>query len=271
MVREIRWLVIQFWINNVHNLDSTTSERDLGIQIASNLLFKEQVAKAVSKANRMLGLLKISFGSRDETYLKPTMCDEQGKEHVLEKVSTERDLGILIKHKLKWHNQVAHAKNKAYATIGLLKRTLKFWTQESLRILYCPNLEYGSAAWVSYSTEDTNFFESVQKRATKLVPWLKPKYEERLSAIGIQSLATRRKRGNLIQYFKIYKSTGQTQSSCLRGSHLRFARQRVIHCAPREHFLTNRIKDDWNNLPIDIINARSTNNFKNKLDKFNKI
>ena len=31
------------------------------------------------------------------------------------------------------------------------------------------------------------------------------KYEDRLSVIDIQSLATRRRRGDLIQYFKIYQ------------------------------------------------------------------
>jgi hypothetical protein len=36
------------------------------------------------------------------------------------------DLGILINHKLKWHDQVTSAKNKAYAAIGTLKRTFKY-------------------------------------------------------------------------------------------------------------------------------------------------
>ena len=58
--------------------------------------------------------------------------------------------------------------------------------------------------------------------------------------------------------------------SCLRDSNLRIARQKVKHCSSRENFLTNRIVPDMNNLPIDIIQAGSTNAFKNKLDKFMK-
>ena len=278
------------------NLDYATLQSDIDKLVDWSKLwrmsFNEDKCKAMFIDKRRHNLLNMAFlEDAPGTHIKLTMCDEQGKEHVLEEVSTERDLGILINNKLKWHNQVAYAKNKAYATIGLLKRTFKFWTPESLRILYCtyvrPHLEYCSAAWGPYSTEDINALESVQRRATKLVPQLKPlKYDERLSALGIQSLATRRRRGDLIQYFKIYHGINKVNwinpiklapalstagpASGLRGSHLRIARQKVINCAPREHFLTNRIVDDWNNLPIDVVNARSTNAFKNKLDKFNK-
>ena len=148
-----------------------------------------------------------------------------------------------------------------------------------------PHFEYYSAAWGPYSNEDSNSIESVQRRATKLVPRLKTmKYEERLAAIGIQSLSMRRRRGDLIQYFKIHHGINKVNltnpnnlasavgtpgpASCLRGSNLRITRQKVKHCSSRENFFTNR--KDWNNLPIDIIQAGSKNVFNNKLDKFMK-
>ncbi len=48
-----------------HILVHTDSERDLGVQIASNLKALDQVQKASAKANRMLGMLKNTFASRD--------------------------------------------------------------------------------------------------------------------------------------------------------------------------------------------------------------
>ena len=45
------------------NLEPTLSERDLGIQMTSDLKFSEQTNIAVSKANRMIGLMKHTFSS----------------------------------------------------------------------------------------------------------------------------------------------------------------------------------------------------------------
>ena len=60
-------------------IEKTYSERDLGIQVSSNLKYHNQVSKAASKANSMLGMLKRTFVSRDKniwkklytTYVRP--------------------------------------------------------------------------------------------------------------------------------------------------------------------------------------------------------
>jgi hypothetical protein len=46
-------------------IEKTDSERDLGIKKTSNLKYNNQVNKAASKANRVLGILKRTFVSRD--------------------------------------------------------------------------------------------------------------------------------------------------------------------------------------------------------------
>ena len=48
-------------------IEKTDSERDLGIQVSSNLKYHNQVSKAASKANSMLGMLKRTFVSRQNT------------------------------------------------------------------------------------------------------------------------------------------------------------------------------------------------------------
>jgi len=41
-----------------------------------------------------------------------------------------------------------------------------------------------------------------------------------------------------------------------------------MHYNLRKHFFSNRIIAVWNNLPNSIVNAESTNIFKNRLDRF---
>ena len=128
--------------NSVHTLDSTTSERDLGIQITSNLLVKEQVAKAVSKANRMLGLLKNSFVSRDETlwkklyiiYIRPQLeyCNQvwhpylKGNVEALEKVQRR---ATRMAHSLKGLDYESRLKKLNLITISVRRKRGDLITQ----------------------------------------------------------------------------------------------------------------------------------------------
>ena len=60
-------------------IKKTESERDLGIQVSSNLKYNDQISIATSKANKILGILKRTFITRDEiiwkklytTYVRP--------------------------------------------------------------------------------------------------------------------------------------------------------------------------------------------------------
>ena len=64
---------------NTTQIEVTDSERDLGIQVSSNLKHYDQVSKASSKANKMLGFLKRTFITRNmhiwkklyTTYVRP--------------------------------------------------------------------------------------------------------------------------------------------------------------------------------------------------------
>ena len=128
--------------NTTHNLYSTTSERDLGIQITSNLLFKEQVAKAVSKANRMLGLLRNSFVSRDETlwkklytiYVRPQLeyCNQvwhpylKGDVEALEKVQRR---ATKVAHSLKGLNYELRLKKLNLTTLSVRRKRGDLITQ----------------------------------------------------------------------------------------------------------------------------------------------
>jgi ribonuclease P/MRP protein subunit RPP40 len=190
---------------------------------------------------------------------------------------------------LKWNDQVATAKVKAYSALGLLKRTFRHWDINGFRTLYTtfvrPNLKYCAQAWNPHLKQDVESLEAVQRHATRLVPSLRRlDYASRLRAFGISTLEERRKRGDLIQFFKVENGFNHVAflranrpapalgcddpASRVRGCAHRLEQNLVTNCAIRANFFTNRVINDWNELPKEAVEARSLNSFKNKLDKF---
>jgi hypothetical protein len=207
----------------------------------------------------------------------------------LSKTDTERDLGIMISNDLKWAKQVNSAASKANTVLGSIKRTIRFQSKESINRLFKafvrPHLEYGVQVWNPYLKKDINVLESVQRRASKIVPELKKlSYNQRLEALNWTSLETRRLRGDLIQMFKIVNGIDKviwhkplvfkgiqdsTSQRILRGHELKLERQLVKNCDQRYNFFTNRVVNVWNKLDKDVVNSKTINNFKNKIDKLN--
>ena len=113
--------------------------------------------------------------------------------------------------------------------------------------------------------------------ATKLIPELKDKpYENRLKALHLPSLAYRRKRGDMIQMYKIMnnlirvdaeKLFTQTKAVFTRGHNQRVFKTHAKKNA-RQFCFSQRIVNDWNGLTQHVVSAPSINEFKNRLDKF---
>ena len=69
-----------------------------------------------------------------------------------------------------------------------------------------PHLEYANAIWGPHFQADIIKVERVQRRATKMIDGLRNvSYQERLKILKLPSLLYRRRRGNMIQIFKILK------------------------------------------------------------------
>ena len=58
--------MMHFRFNNTRQLQTVSEEKDLGVIIQDNLKVDKQVAASVAKANKMLGMIRRSFKSRDE-------------------------------------------------------------------------------------------------------------------------------------------------------------------------------------------------------------
>ena len=82
-----------------------------------------------------------------------------------------------------------------------------------------PRLEYCVQAWSPISPllrKDTKLLEKVQKRATRMIDGFADKdYNDKLKELGLTTLETSRKRGDLIEAFKIIKSFEDVNSELL--------------------------------------------------------
>ena len=197
----------------------------------------------------------------------------------LQVINSEKDLGVHVDDELKFHVHTAAATKKANQTVGVIKRTYESRDPVTITTLYKamvrPLLEYGNVIWGPFYTGDIRAVEAIQHRVTKLIPELKDlTYEERIKSLKLPSLRYRRRRGDMITMYKLTKGLIRMDQEELfsppmtlftRGHHQRVYKETAMTRARRTTF-SYRAVDDWNSLPIDVINAPSLNTFKNKLD-----
>ncbi len=68
-------------------------------------------------------------------------------------------------------------------------------------------LEFAIPVWSPIQKGDIDLLESVQHRATRIIPSLKKiSYENRLKALDLTTLSERRQRGDMIQLYKIVQN-----------------------------------------------------------------
>ena len=261
---------------------SSQQERDLLQNDINNIT--EWTRKWLVKLNvqkcKIMHTGKVNSGSAIYNY---TMTDIDTNELlVLETTNSERDLGVQISADLKPSDQVNKAAAKANSMLGMLKRT--FVTRETgiWKKLYTtyvrPHLEFANSAWQPYLKQDIQTLEKVQHRATKVPQDLKKhSYEERCRILDLNSLEERRIRGDLIQKFKLEHGIEEINWHVepiilqARGGHRkRFHREIVRNCEQRHQFFNNRIANAWNELPDEVANARSTDDFKRCLDNYKR-
>ena len=197
--------------------------------------------------------------------------------------SVEKDLGVLISDDLKTTKQSIESVNKANKILGLIGRTLDLKSETSILTLYStlvrPHLEYCVQFWSPSLRKDIDRIEKVQRRATKMIPRLRSKpYEDRLAHLNLYSLSKRRLRGDLIETFKICK--GLENVNCnkyfdiavderTRGHQFKI-RPKHFSYDEKKNFFFNRVINNWNDLPANVIESETLDTFKKRLDKYMK-
>ena len=131
----------------------------------------------------------------------------------LDQVMEGKDLGVIIDHEIKFHQQTAASVKKANRVLGLIKKSFSHLDETMLPLLYKslvrPHLEYANVVWGPHFKGDIKLVEKVQRRATKLAQQYKTlPYEDRLRALELPSLVHRRRGGDVIFTYKLM--TGKT-------------------------------------------------------------
>ena len=199
----------------------------------------------------------------------------------IEIVTSHKDLGILFDDKLKFHLHSTDITSKANRILGIIKRSFEFLDSNMITRLFKslvrPILEYGNCIWGPHFILDQTKIEKIQRRATRLIPSLSQmSYVDCLTSLSLPSLHYRRRRGDLITMYKIINNYFSTDLLHLfsfsnyhttRGHQFKlFKHHSRLQC--RSNFLSNRVINDWNDLPSSVVNAESLIEFKTLLDSF---
>ena len=127
---------------------------------------------------------------------------------VLSTTDTEKDVRVVFDSCLNFDSHIYNTINKATRVIGIIFRSFTSIDAYMFVVLYKsiirPTLEYGNLIWSPLFKRQSILIENVQRRATKLLQNLVTmSYEERLTFLKLPSLKYRRKRGDLIQLYKL--------------------------------------------------------------------
>ena len=194
------------------------------------------------------------------------------------KSTEEKDLGITIDNKLKFQQHISIQVKKANQKLGIIYRSFSHMDKEMFLVLYKslvrPHLEYGSTVWSVICKKDAIIIENVQRRATKMLPSIQNlSYTERLRYLGLPTLQYRRIRADLVEVYKIINNVDKIDSSKLfprpvtvtRGHKHKIFKK---HCRTniRKFSFSQRVVDYWNNLPSEVVEARTVNSFKSRLN-----
>jgi hypothetical protein len=191
----------------------------------------------------------------------------------------ERDLGVLMDNSAKFSLHCKEVVKSANATLGLIRRTVKFKRKDIIVRLYKalvrPKLEYCVQAWRPFLRRDIDSLERVQRRATKMIVECRGQdYETRLKNTGLIRVQERHIRGDLIQVFKLIKGIDRvdfnkffqlSDTDRTRGHKYKIIKNRS-RLEIRKQFFSQRVVNTWNNLPSFVVEADSVNCFKNRLD-----
>ena len=122
-------------------------------------------------------------------------------------IREQLDLSVQMDESLRFEKQISNVVQKANGVLASIRRTFKYINKDSFPVLYKslvrPHLEYCKSIWSPYMVKDIKLIESVQRRATKIVPTLSlSPYEERLKLLDLPTLKYRR-RGDMIIVYKM--------------------------------------------------------------------
>ncbi len=93
--------------------------------------------------------------------------------HILEQVSQNPYLGVIISDNLKWTTHISKICKRANSILGFVRRNLKHSSSSFKETAYISLvrsiLDYSATVWDPYLQKDIDSLESVQRRAARFV------------------------------------------------------------------------------------------------------
>ncbi|CAM5174269.1 unnamed protein product [Natator depressus] len=193
--------------------------------------------------------------------------------HQLEVTEEEKDLGVLVDHRMTMSHQYDMAMKKANAVLGCIRRGISSRDKEVLVPLYKalvrPHLEYCVQFWSPMFKKDEFKLEQVQRRATRMIRGMENlSYERRLKELDLFSLTKRRLRGDMIALYKYIRgiNTGEELFKLSTNVDTRTNGYKLVigrfRLEIRQRFLTIRGVKFWNSLPREAVGAKDLSGFK---------
>ena len=196
--------------------------------------------------------------------------------------TSERDLGVQISNDGKFSEHCEIIVSKANRLVGMICRTFNWKSKENILTLYQalvrPHLEYGSPLWSPLNAKNIKAIESVQRRATRMIPQLRHlTYDERLKVLKMDTLEKRRLRRDIIEMYKIlnnlvdfnFDNHFQSNVNSSNRSAGKLKKKSNTNNISKHRFCS-RIVGAWNALPNTITDIKSLEGFIKKLDEFLK-
>ena len=203
----------------------------------------------------------------------------------LQTCKDEKDIGVIIDSELSFDKHISEKVKKANSMFAILRRSFHFLDAKTFIPLYKTlvrtHLDYASSVYHPFKMKHIEQLESVQRRATKQLPNMQNlTYPERLQALKLPTLSYRRIRGDMIEMYKIMSGLYDNQavdfiqkwSDTAQRSSVRTHDRKIFpiraKTAIRRNAFAVRSANIWNSLPIHVVNAKTINTFKNRLDAY---
>ena len=196
----------------------------------------------------------------------------------IQKVSSHRDLGVIVDNKLKFHEHIRSVVDKASGlSANILRSTLCRDSSFMMPVFLAhirPLIEFGSCVWNTGYLGDLRLLEGVQRRWTKKIRGLEDmSYLSRLRYLNLFSVKGRLLRADLVKCWKIFHGKCSIDPSELftfptrggtRGHKYKLAhRNSRLECRLRSFSV--RIVNIWNDLPCGVVELESLSAFKSAL------
>ena len=207
-----------------------------------------EVQNSVNQSNSWADIWEMLFNLKKCKHLHigarqqpATYTMNSGQEqYEIEKVSSEKDLGVIMDKTLNFSEHISSKINKANRNLGLIFRIFTCMDKEMFLNLYKSivrsHVEYAVTVCMPLYKKDMVAIENVQRRATKLVRTISHlTYQERLKCLGLPSLEYRRERAGLVEVYKIMNGISDVDKekfftisnyTATRGHSMKFARRR---------------------------------------------